>query len=528
MELRLGYEAIDSYKRLAYKAWYALAEFVDNSTQSYKNNEDVLSAKFEEEKTCLRVDITYNNDPTTGFIQIEDNSIGMDNDDLVRSLTIGKKPEIQSGRSKYGLGLKTAAFWFGNRWEIITKKLGSTKEYHVIVDLVDLLSKQARREEILIIQQQRELTDPEKEELANSNQLEYTEQDAEANIHKTIVRISKLNRGIYTQTASKIKNYLRSMYRYDIKEGRLILTFQNEVLTWDDKDLMNRILTDELGNKFYKALDLDVNGKRVTGWAGILEVGSRKDAGFSLLQAKRVIQGWPDSYRPPKLFGEQEGGSNTYPNQRLFGELFLDGFDVSHTKDEILFSDNEEEILDQKLLDSLADYKKAANEYRKPVVSDEDENPIDYKSIVTNLFTEMQNPAFAVAVRHREVLSQDIILESNEEYFTRTTESNVKERYEAQIAGIKVTVIINLYASVYDPYLVIRFRASETELSILINGVHPHFKKLNTGEMIFDFIKHCIYDGLSEWKANWRVNSLEPETIKMIKDHFLRQVLTIN
>ena len=42
MKLELGLDVLRSYKRLPYKAWHALAEFVDNSTQSYFNNKAAL------------------------------------------------------------------------------------------------------------------------------------------------------------------------------------------------------------------------------------------------------------------------------------------------------------------------------------------------------------------------------------------------------------------------------------------------------------------------------------------------------
>ena len=42
IDLVIGTEAIRSYKRLSYKSWYALAEFVDNSTQSYFDHQAEL------------------------------------------------------------------------------------------------------------------------------------------------------------------------------------------------------------------------------------------------------------------------------------------------------------------------------------------------------------------------------------------------------------------------------------------------------------------------------------------------------
>lgn len=524
MELKIGYEVIESYKRLSYKVWFAFAEFVDNSTQSFRNNQELLEKVFNEEKSILTVEIDYSmNDD---WVMIQDNSIGMNKEDLTKALTIGKKPENALGRSKYGMGLKTAAFWFGDKWEIITKKYGEEKEYSVYVDIAELLEKQIQKNQLETIND-RELSKDEKSFIDNFNDLKLVEKTVEKAKHYTILRISKLNQNIAGQTVSKTKEYLRSMYRYDIMEGKLILIFRKETLRWRQNELLDRILDDDTGNKYLRNFVLDVKGKKVTGWAGILEKGSRKYAGFSLLQSKRVIQGWPDSYRPPKLFGDQEGGTNNLVNQRLFGEIFLDGFTVSHTKDEILFSGDEEDVLDANLFEVLADYKKAAEEYRKPDRSDDGEENVDFKSMVTHVFKGMQDPRFAVAMNDRDVLPQEIIQESNEEYFTRLLQTEVKDTYTAHIADIKITVIINGDATIYEPYLIIRFRAVRNEVGVVINKNHPHWKTMETPEVIFYFIKHCIYDGLSEWKANWLIGALDPETIKMIKDRLLRQELFI-
>jgi len=35
-------------------------------------------------------------------------------------------------------------------------------------------------------------------------------------------------------------------------------------------------------------------------------------------------------------------------------------------------------------------------------------------------------------------------------------------------------------------------------------------------------MKHCIYDAISEWKAMKRVSTIDPDTIKIIKDGLLR------
>ena len=56
-----------------------------------------------------------------------------------------------------------------------------------------------------------------------------------------------------------------------------------------------------------------------------------------------MIQGSGDEgYRPSYIFGS----SNSYRYQRLFGELHLDGFEVSHTKDGFRWDENEQPFLE--------------------------------------------------------------------------------------------------------------------------------------------------------------------------------------
>lgn len=83
-------------------------------------------------------------------------------------------------------------------------------------------------------------------------------------------------------------------------------------------------------------------GRRVEGWAALRARGSTTRAGFALLRRDRVIEGSADeTYRPRDLFG----ASNSFTYQRLFGELSLVGFAVSHTKDGIRWGEAEDDLI---------------------------------------------------------------------------------------------------------------------------------------------------------------------------------------
>src|SRR5690606_34554516 len=148
--------------------------------------------------------------------------------------------------------------------------------------------------------------------------------------HYTIIEITEHNQRFRGRTLGKIKDFLRSMYREDFRNGTLKLEWQGSDLTWDELDV--RLLKAHDGTTYKKDFTFKVDDKDVRGWVGILQHGSRADAGFSIIHCGRVVKGWPDAWRPEDLYG-QLLGSNDLVNQRLVGEIHLDAFEVSHTKD---------------------------------------------------------------------------------------------------------------------------------------------------------------------------------------------------
>ncbi len=114
-----------TYRRLSYKPWYAIAEFVDNSTQSYYDHRAELigTYKLDGGPGNLRVEVAY--DSERNALTIVDNAHGMEMEELTRAVVLDRPPPDPTGRCEYGMGLKTAACWFGTTWTIRTTKLGS-------------------------------------------------------------------------------------------------------------------------------------------------------------------------------------------------------------------------------------------------------------------------------------------------------------------------------------------------------------------------------------------------------------------
>jgi len=495
MKLELGPQIISSYKRLAYQAWYALAEFVDNSTQAYFNNRKKLDKVYAETGTKLIVEISTGSDKNDNYIRISDNSIGMSEAELKDAIIIGRTPVNVNGRSKYGLGLKTGASWFGDLWTVQTKRIGDRTKHTVTVDV--------------------------KKVAAGVLDLPHKKENAPANEHFTIIEIRKLHKRISGRTVGKIKNYLRSLYRRDISNNRLVLKWNDELLSWDadiDKDLLKR----KDGKPAKKTFRFTIGGKQVSGWAGVLEKGTRSRAGFSIIQADRVIKGWPDAYRPVTIYGPQEGGSNDLVNQRLIGEVVLKGFDVSHTKDQIMFDDEEQEELEEKLATKLAGLRQLALSYRKDT-DGRVKLPTDAQrsAALNRLESEIVSDKIKTFLKTYEIPSSTLVKKANE-----SLKKAIVTKFEPDLKAKINKLVVSLYLvkdmSPNDPYVIIESTESETSVIVIINLAHPHWAQLTNSESITNFIRHCTYDGVSEWKAYFGTGKIEPDTVKLIKDNLLR------
>lgn len=487
MKLVLGPDVLRSYKRLPYTPWHALAEFVDNSTQNYFDNREALDAAFAtEDRSNLEVRIIYDKD--NGIIRISDNASGMDEADLTRALTVGLPPDDPSGRSRYGLGMKMAACWFGDRWSIVTKKLGETVEYTVEVDVEAVASGVADLKQSTV------------EGLAKS-------------AHYTRIEITDLNRHPQGRTIGKIRDFLAGMYRLDIERGDLVLEWYGTALdptvTWD-------FLKDSLGNPYRKEFSFEVNGKRAWGWAGVLNTGGRPKAGFAIIHQGRMVKTWPDAWHPQEIYG-QFGGTNDLVNQRLVGEINLDNFDISHTKDDIHWFDDEEDKVQDELAKAVTDYRNLAKSTRKaPKI-----NSVAIQAAAKALQAELESGEMKDLVE-ADLPAPDAIEADDRALLDETDTSNTDFSASLPYLGNKVEVlgVLDSTKSPHDPY-VISESTVEDRVVVVINLNHPHVSSIDENGLL-NYFRHCTYDALAEWRATRQQAQLDPGTVKRLKDGFLR------
>ncbi|MFT3960934.1 ATP-binding protein [Propionivibrio sp.] len=307
-------------RHLNYRPWFALAEFVDNAIQSYiTNREELRAADGVDAPLCVTVNI----DPEgAGRITVTDNAAGIALRDFSRAFRPAQVPPDRDGLSEFGMGMKSAACWFAKNWSVRTKALGENVERVVRFDIDEIV--EDRIEELTII------------EVASQPQRHYT-----------VLELTDLCHVPKKRTIGKIKEHLASIYRTFLRDKTLTLVFGRDELTFEETSVLKAAPFREPSSKpieWRKAIEMDLgNPHKVTGFAALREVGSTTHAGFALFRRGRLIQGSADeSYRPEQIFGK----SNSYTFQRLFGELHLSGFEVSHTKDGFRWEEHEELFLE--------------------------------------------------------------------------------------------------------------------------------------------------------------------------------------
>ena len=495
MQVQIGPEIVRSYKRLSYTLWHALAEFVDNSIQSYFNNRLSLDYEYSKSGQRLTVEITYGR-ASGGRLIIRDNAMGMSEVELTNALHIGNPPQDTSGLSEFGMGLKTAACWFGNRWTVQSKKLHDNTVQSITFDVERVAS--------------------------NDLDLQYQQTPGAFDEHFTEINVVDLNHQLYGQAISSIKTYLRSMYRWYIQNDHLVLIFNGDNLTW--KSPIEGNLHIDHGQGCYDEFEFHVLQKRVHGWLAILEKGSRADAGMTIIRRGRVIKGWPNSWRPRSIFGQLEG-SNDLVNQRLVGEIHMDDFDVSHTKDDILWEDDDEDSLQSELARVAQSFISIASSYRKRGATGATPGRTTINSALGMLDEEIRSQRFLNVLGANGDTPKGSYETFSDSIIRAAASTTPRVNYEMD--GLKLNVFLLDDLSERDPYLSVEIGDGDT-LSVVINMSHPHINDLRGPMGVLNHLKVCTYEGVAQWKVNRVWGDDSPSLIRAIKDSLLRVGRTVD
>ncbi len=293
---------IGEFRHISSKIEQEFKEFIDNSFQSFKDNEIELKnhSSNPDDVRCI-VKITW--DEKT--IVVRDNAYGMNLPEFRRALRSGEinRNAGPKSRNRYGVGLKHAAVFFGDLYSIKSTQLDSEDVFYSKID-VEYFEK----------------NNPENFDVEKTQTLKSD--------HFTEIKIEKLRNKFTIKLQNDLIEKLGVIFKNDIKTKELEIFVNGiEVKTKEPELRVN----EDTGSQYFAAFDNEFyfNGKKYsyTGWAGILKVGNTKGQGFSLSHLGRVIQ---MHYVPDSIFG----GGNTFARQRIVGDIELtgDNWDVSFNK----------------------------------------------------------------------------------------------------------------------------------------------------------------------------------------------------
>lgn len=443
------------FSRLNYKPWYAIAEFVDNSTQSFYTHEKEL------EKVgiySVNIEIDYNFDTNT--LTITDDAFGMNLEEFSRAVQMDVEPENKSGRNEFGMGLKTAASWFGNKWTVISSRYGTNNTFSTYINIPEL-----RRDE--------------------KNTVKIIRTESKENEHGTKIIIQDITKKIdAARTKGKIIDILESMYRRDINSKKVNITFNGTPLIFEEYACLN--FRDK---KWRKEIDFSFEFENkqyhVKGFVGILADGGFGKAGFALFRRGRVVIGGTDmNYKPDRIYIQPQSPIA----HKLFGELDLEDFPVNQAKDGFVWDNGLEVEFVENLKQDIQEYINIAKLSNKDRAKEEElseKNSIEIQKAVSSFVANIssQNCSNEESDNTRNnILSpktdldlfQDYIAENNNQ---PETISDAERVYTIQINNIQKKSFKVKWAISNNEYWIDVDDASViNEVAITININHSFFK----------------------------------------------------
>ncbi len=480
------------FRNLSYKPWFALGEFVDNSIASWEKWNKECPKEFK--PASVKVDIEINTSGAEPYIEIRDNATGIKLEDFDRAFKVASIPPDRTGLNEFGMGMKTAGFWFSNNWTVRTSFFGEGIARTMHFNLEKILS----------------------EKLSNVSPQEST---SKPDGHFTTVRLMDLNQFPKGMTVGKIKRHLTSIYREFLRNGSLVLTYNGESLKFDEPAVLN---VPPVGNpeaspvKWEKEINFHLeNGRHVTGWVAIRETGSTKEAGLALFRKKRLILGSADEpYRPYEIFG----ASNAFRYQRIFGEIHFDAsMGVTHQKDAFKWEEGEEEYFVEKLRQAVVEGDlnlwDQAEKYRvrdsrpdgKTV-----EDALDSAREELERFIPASIPVISPDQVHIDVEVPDLITVAADDYEdTKSVNLNIETQthgtWKVVLSAISDEAMSNFFQVGAQKAVKNSEGKSVTQLDVQVNIAHPFAMKylgpnLENSDFLFAFTS-CLAISLALGKS---------------------------
>ncbi|MBE6291858.1 MAG: hypothetical protein E7091_05545 [Bacteroidales bacterium] len=502
---------IGVFSRLNYKPWYAIAEFVDNSTQSFYSHQQELA-----DAGINDIVVSINYDVENDVLIIMDTAFGMEIEDFARAVKIDSPPDDKTGRNEFGMGLKTAASWFGNIWSVRSTQFGSNHEYYTEINIPEL-----RSNNINSVTIKRTIVDP--------------------SSHGTTIIIREVTKKIGSaRTKNKITELLKSMYRRDLNNGLVRILYDGEPLFYDEYDCLsfrNQTWRKNIDFKF----EFDGHNHHVVGFVGILAHGGFGRAGFALFRRNRVVVGGEEfNYKPDEIFGQAQ---STIAH-KLFGELDLDDFPINQAKDGFVWDDG----LEEEFINQLKIHIKEYIEIAKITNKDREKEESTSKSVSDNVQSQVQDaiehslgkqtktpePSFFDILSNTEPEDGQSELDLYKEY--QAEQNNQPEviddkvrTYPIQMDGAsKCTISVRWTLGNSSTWIKVDAEEDGSKADIQLNINHPFFKPYSEKEDFKSVLeKFAIAFALAEIRAKRNADAegrISPNAFRTHINNYLREL----
>ena len=322
--IKLNASVYNTYKTRPNTIPHALGEFIDNAIGSYQQNKDRLLENAPNYKLHIDINIEWN-DKKTSKITINDNAAGISEHAYQTAFEPAHKPEDDKGLNEFGMGMKDAALWLGDTWRVASSALGEPLMRDLTFDLKNVAD-------------------------YNLTSLPYDEIEADAWKHGTIIEITNPTHNSPAQTKlQKIQEDISGIYREFLRNDEIEIRINGDLLVFEEYEVLNApyFATPKGESQEWKVefdTGLIMGRYRIYGFVGLLEQMNKRQRGIVLLRRGRVIRGEDENscYEPKEIVSATASSPRA---KRIFGEMFLEGFDVSHDKSEIMDMEALESIM---------------------------------------------------------------------------------------------------------------------------------------------------------------------------------------
>ena len=179
----------------------------------------------------------------------------------------------------------------------------------------------------------------------------------------------------------------------------------------------------------------------------------------------------------------------------------------------------EEELVEEGLYKVCKPFMDTARKARRGAAVEHGPSEVQVNAAVRALEEELLTAAFIEALELEEVLPPaEQIARSNQQVVENA--KSVEPTFVVSLNRLRVSVYIDSVGSPNDPYFV-NEDGGEESLTIVVNKQHPHWRMLEGENAVVNYLRHCVYDGVSEHRAT-RIHRLESDSIKRLKDNYLR------